>query len=252
MLAPVLVAALGLTAGGCYSTPDSQSSANGSTSAMTDGAGDSTGGESTADETTVTPMTSAADSTTSAGTANTSSSSEDDETSSSGAPEPQVLLDDTFDAGLEGWLYLGHPGFSLNHDVIEGDSAPSIRIDGDCPSPPAGMPCLAGAAKVVDLSSWTEGPLVLSFSHRATSTDTSSTVTNAHLQLYDADTGRLINTYGLVAGGVTDSGWNDFDHDIGPAVAGVTHLQIYLLLSDGWAIEYMHTARFDNILLVAG
>ena len=170
-----------------------------------------------------------------------------DQVESTGTACPITLLEDDFDAGLSGWIYQGHPGYSMSHDLVDGDLAPAIRIAGNCLAS-----CDNGATKIVDIAQWTKGPLVLSLSFRATSSTPDSSVTNARIRLFDADTDQERASYAAVAGGVTDSGWQVYEQNIAPVVEGVSNLRIYLWMRDAWDANYSQVVRFDNVRLVGG
>jgi flagellin-like protein len=161
---------------------------------------------------------------------------------------PTTFISDTFSTGLDGWSYWGDGGYALTHDTGTGSPAPSAKISGDA------FATVHGMQKVVDLSSWSKaGTLTLSFNYRAASDYAGSTVTNAFVRIYNADTSQILYEETLVAGGTQDTGWKSYSKDITCSVlsAGSTinKIRIVLFLGDGWIANWNQKNWYDNIKL---
>ncbi|WP_148681251.1 InlB B-repeat-containing protein [Candidatus Nitrososphaera gargensis] len=164
---------------------------------------------------------------------------------------PTTFISDTFGTGLDGWSYWGDSGYSLTRDTGTGSPAPSAKISGDA------FATVHGMQKVVDLSSWSKaGTLTLSFNYRAASDYAGSTVTNAFVRIYNADTDQILYEETLVAGGTQDTGWKSYSKDITCSVLSSSSgsninnkIRIVLFLGDGWSANWNQKNWYDNIKL---
>ena len=160
---------------------------------------------------------------------------------------PTTFISDTFSTGLDGWSYWGDNGYALTRDTGTGSPAPSAKISGNS------FATVHGMQKVIDLSSWSKtGILTLSFNYRAASEFAGSTVTNAHVRLYNADTGQILYEETLVAGGTQDTGWKSYSKEITCSLlssGAANKIRIVLFLGDGWSANWNQKNWYDNIKL---
>ncbi len=160
---------------------------------------------------------------------------------------PTTFISDTFSTGLDGWSYWGDNGYVLTRDTGTGSPAPSAKISGNS------FATVHGMQKVIDLSSWSKtGILTLSFNYRAASEFAGSTVTNAHVRLYNADTGQVLYEETLVAGGTQDTGWKSYSKEITCSLlssGAANKIRIVLFLGDGWSANWNQKNWYDNIKL---
>ncbi|AIC15154.1 InlB B-repeat-containing protein [Nitrososphaera viennensis] len=162
---------------------------------------------------------------------------------------PTTFTSDTFSTGLDGWSYWGDSGYALARDTGTGSPAPSAKISGDA------FATVHGIQKVVDLSSWSKaGTLTLSFNYRAASDYAGSTVTNAFVRIYNANTDLILYEETLVAGGTQDTGWKSYSKDITCSVlsssgSSTNKIRVVLFLGDGWRANWNQKNWYDNIKL---
>lgn len=154
------------------------------------------------------------------------------------SPHLVFFINDTFDDDLDGWTFWsGFPNYTLEVD------SKTAHLSGD------DFATHMGLEKTVDISSWTDGELILSFDYRVKSSSTISVVTNSHLSIYDTHSNKLFGEY-LVLGGTTDTGWKSYEKDISEVIKGEKKIQIVLYLKDFWLSNHNQHNWFDNIKLV--
>ena len=153
-----------------------------------------------------------------------------------------TFLNDTFDTNISGWQPYGATGYHLALDSTTGVPSPSAHISGDAWF---GNCSKHGMYKVVDISSYTGGPVMLAFNWRASSAGE----TQAEVRVDNADTGTPLLIYRLANSGVSDTGWQHYSNDISNLISGQQRLQIDLYLYDCWAANYNENNWYDNISL---
>jgi len=156
------------------------------------------------------------------------------------SPHLTFIINDTFDDDLDGWTFWpGFTGYTLEVD------SKTAHLSGD------GFTTHIGLEKTLDISSWTNRELILSFDFRAKSSSTTSEVTNSYLSIYDTHSNKLFEE-GLVTGGTTDTGWLTYQKDISEVIKGERKIQIVLYLKDHWVSNQNQHNWFDDIKLVDG
>lgn len=180
----------------------------------------------------------------------------------------QVILNDDFSNGLQGWSYYFQWGcscpancspytcqtyYSLSLDTTTGAGKPSAHVSGDYPGQPSAtwnssFNCNAGIEKTITLPAIGACDSVyLTFDYRAKSTVSTSSITNALFRVFDSTTNTLLDGVFLVAGGTLDTGWKLYSRNLSSKLAGVTHLKILLFTSDGWSQNWHKEVWFDNV-----
>ena len=154
-----------------------------------------------------------------------------------------TIENENFETDLGGWQYFGAPGYSLSR-VSDGGSYRAY-ISGE--SPGSGN---SGMGKTFSIPNHDE--VTLSFTWRAKSDTTVSTVTNAHLVILDADTDNELYSEGLITGGSLDTGYNNYYKDITSIISGYSNITIQLFLNDAWSADYNQQNWYDNINIIAG
>ncbi len=133
--------------------------------------------------------------------------------------------------------------YTLELAATDGNSTSSALISGD------GFGAIAGIIRDFSLVNYTSGgPLYLGVDYKAQSLSSSSTITNAGLEIIDAD-GYFLDRIILVEGGTLDSGWRTLGTDISQSVSGQDSIRVRLYLYDSWNQDWQQRAFFDNFYL---
>ena len=130
---------------------------------------------------------------------------------------------DTFDGGLDGWVYSGTSGYSLSNNgnmaYISGDS---ISVN-------------PYAEKTFDVSD--ADSVTLSFNWRASSSSDKTSITNFRLMILDTS-GNTLSSQILQTGGTTDTGIQSYNADITNIISGHDSILIRMGLNDSWSSNW--------------
>ena len=133
--------------------------------------------------------------------------------------------------------------YTLELAATDGNSTSSALISGD------GFGAIAGIIRDFSLVNYTSGnPLYLGIDYKAQSLSSSSTITNAGLEIIDAD-GYFLDRIILVEGGTLNSGWRTLGTDISQSISGQDNIRVRLYLYDSWNQDWNQRAFFDNFYL---
>ena len=158
-----------------------------------------------------------------------------------------IPVNDTFAGSLDGWTYWGSTSdYTLMQDNSMGSPSPSALVSADQ------FVVFSGMSKIVDVSGMQDGQkLMLSYDYRASSGTSHSTVTNSHLLVLDADTGKVLLDVTPTSGGTTDTGWRSYSTDLTDVVAGSDRIEIVLGLHDSWIARWSQANWYDNVAVYA-
>ncbi len=138
---------------------------------------------------------------------------------------------------------MGDQGYGLSIGA-SGQPGPSGLISGD--SQPTSLNRMT---QEVDISGWGGTSMVLDYDYRALSDTATSTVTNALMWVYDADTDEQLAFKASALGGTTDSGWKHTTFELTFLLKSATKIRLELGLRDGWGTNYNQNTYFDNVVL---
>ena len=146
--------------------------------------------------------------------------------------------------GITTWLGLQVVNnYTLELSATDGNPAPSALISGD------GFGAHAGINRTFSLATYNpDDPLYLSVDYRAQSIAAHSEITNARLEITDAD-GNSLYQENMVTGGTRNSGWLTFSDNISQHVSGQDDITVRLYLSDVWLANWSMQTSFDNFYL---
>ena len=123
------------------------------------------------------------------------------------------------------------------------DYAPSALISGD------GFVSFASMSRTIDISKVIEGDdLYLAVDYRAVSDTDDDIVTNALLDIYDAD-GNMLYEEWMASGGTRDTMWKSYERNIAKDVTGHDVIVIRISLKDNWIANWNQKLYVDNFYL---
>ena len=132
--------------------------------------------------------------------------------------------------------------YTLTTTISSGSPIPSGLISGD------GFVATNTLSRTIDVSNLnTTMPLFVGIDYRIISDTPVSSVTNAFIAIHD-DRDRLIHSQYLIRGGIIDTNWRSFSHQI-TNLGLASSLTIQLTHRDNWNMDWNQKAYFDNFYI---